>query len=35
VSGRLLDYRCALFELDTHEPVDILNDIIDLDGFPS
>ena len=35
VSGRLLDYRCAPFELDTHEPEDILNDIIDLNGFPS
>ena len=34
VSGRLLD-RCAPFELGTHEPEDILNDIIGLDGFPS
>ena len=35
MSGRLLDYRCAPFELGTHEPEDVLNDIIGLDGFPS
>ncbi|MGO9700737.1 MAG: hypothetical protein ACLPX7_15895, partial [Xanthobacteraceae bacterium] len=35
VSSRLLDYRSAPFELDTHEPEEVLNDIIDLNGFPS